>query len=158
MRRINILLGLAALSGCGTSNDQSADHTTARNPDSGAAGMPMHGMPSRAAGSGAMIEAMRTHMRTMQAVSADSIRAGMPMHREMMTSMLAEMTKDMSEMKMPANARWSALMDSVRQDMSNMLGMDANAMAAAMSAHHQRLTRLMDMHQHEMMQRKAPPK
>ena len=157
MRRINILLGLAALSGCGTSN-QSADHTTARNPDSGAAGMPMHGMPSRAAGSGAMIDEMRVHMRTMQAVSADSIRAGMPMHREMMTTMLAEMTRDVSEMKMPANTRWSALMDSVRQDMERMPGMDAAAMAVAMPMHHQRLTRLMDMHQHEMMQHKAPAK
>ena len=155
MRRLKIVLGLAAISGCGKANDQAADHTAARSPDSAMAGMPMQGMPSRAAGSAAMIEEMRKHIRVMQEVSADSMRAAMPMHRAMMDSMLAQMTKEMSEMKMPADAHWSALMDSVRHDMATMPAMDSSVFAKAVPAHHARLMRLMDTH-HDMMQHKPP--
>jgi hypothetical protein len=74
----------------------------------------------------------------------------------MADSMLAQMSKEISDMKMPADARWSALMDSVRREMPRMPAMSASDMAKAMPAHHGRMTRLMDMYQ-EMVQRKPPP-
>lgn len=48
----------------------------------------------------------------------DSLPAAMPMHRRMVSEMLAEMNREMADMKMPADARWSGLMDSLRQDLT----------------------------------------
>jgi len=158
MRHFTSFLLLVSLAGCGRANDQASDSAAReRAADSAATGMAMHGMPARSIGSGAMMEAMRAHLQTMQVMSADSVRAGLPMHRQMTDTLMAQMKMDMSDMKLLADPKWSALMDSVRNDVSRMPEMNSADLAKAVPAHHARLIRLMEMHQN-MMQNKPPPK
>ena len=145
MRYVTAALAFAMLAACGKASDKAtADSASARLADSGMAGMHMTGMPSQGAGSGAMMQQMQANMQMMQGMSPDSMRMMMQIHQQMGDSMLAKMSKEMTDMKMPADARFTALMDSVKADM------------AAMPAHHDRMARLMGMHQ-TMMAHKPPP-
>ena len=106
----------------------------------------MSAMPARAIGSGAMVEQMRVHLQTMRAMTADSLRAALSMHREMVDAMLPQMTREMMQMKLPANPRWHVLMDSVHHDLDDMRGVTGVALDSAVAAHRARLIRLMDLH------------
>lgn len=156
MRFLTVTLAVAAAAACARTSDQSADSPPRRASAAADTGMPMTSMPARAVGSGAMVEQMRAHLRMMQALKADSLRAALSMHATMTDGMLAQMSKDMMDMKIPANRRWSALMDSVHQDLDAMRGMGGGALERAMAAHTARLTRLMAMH-HAMLQPKRGP-
>ena len=158
MRLFRIMFVLAAVSAvaaCGGAPDHSSADSAAGQLALDSSGMPMHSMPSRAIGSGAMMEAMRAHLQTMRIMSADSMRGGLPMHRQMTDTLMAQMKMDMSGMKMPADPKWLALMDSVRNDVSRMQEMNSADLAKAVPAHHARLIRLMEMHQ-KMMPTKPP--
>lgn len=159
MRRAFIMFALLPVAACDLAHEHPAADSiiaAARAPGADTAGTPMHTMPSRAVGSGTMMEEMRATMRAMQSASGDSLRAAIPMHRQMASDMLAQMNKEMADMKMPADASWSGLMDSLRQDLARMPGMSAGEVATLMPAHQGRLTRLMDLH-HETMQHKPAP-
>lgn len=159
MRRVFIMFALLPVAACDLAHEHPAADSiiaAASVAATDTASMPMHTMPARAVGSGTMMEEMRATMRTMQAVSADSVRTAMPMHRQMASDMLAQMNKETSDMKIPADVRWSGLMDSLRQDLARMPGMSAGELATLMPAHHGRLTRLMDLH-HERTQYKPAP-
>lgn len=107
------------------------------------AGMPgMGGM----AGMGGMMDQMMSHMRAMQGTGADSMKAMVPMHRQMVANMLTQMNKEMRDMNMTAEAQWNATVDSLRDDLTRMPDMSAQEMHAFMPAHHDRVMRLMNMH------------
>ncbi|MEX2283436.1 MAG: hypothetical protein WEE89_13215 [Gemmatimonadota bacterium] len=152
MRYIKYLLVMTLLVGCNNAKDESAGDRAAPAAEADTTGMPMQGMPTRAVGSGVMMEQMQQAMKMMETAGADSVHALMPMHRQMADQMLAQMKKEMEGMKMPLDAGWSALMDSVHQDMAAMSGMAAGTMSSAMQAQHARMTRLMDMHRRMMQQ------
>ena len=154
MRFPILALAAAVVVACAKTSAHPADSAAQKVRSAADTGMPMHGMPARAVGSGAMVEQMRMHLQTMQAMKADGMRAQMPMHRQMADSMIAQMASDMANMKMPADPRWSALMDSVRQDLTRMPGMDGAELEKTMAAHHSRLIRLMEMHQKMMAPKK----
>ena len=99
---------------------------------------------------GGSMTAMQAHMRMMQGASADSVRAMMPMHRQMAANMLAQMNREMRDMNMAGDAAWTATVDSVRQDLARM----PEAGAGDMTAHHGRMMRLMEMHQRMMQNMK----
>jgi hypothetical protein len=101
-----LALGLAACGG----RDGSGNAGDSAGGTSTAAGMP--GMQSMG---GPMMEQMQAHM--METANADSMAAMLPMHRQMVGNMLSEMNRQMGQMKMTADARWTALSDSVRQDL-----------------------------------------
>ncbi len=82
----------------------------------------------------------------MQGAGADSVKAMLPMHRRMVANMLAQMTGEMRGMHMPADARWTATVDSLRQDLVHMPEMSGAELKAMMPAHMGRVTRLMDTH------------
>jgi hypothetical protein len=106
--------------------------------------MPMPGMQGM---SGMQrMDSMMARMQQMQGVSADSMRAMMPMHRQMADSALAAMEGDMRAMNVTPDAGWSALADSLRQDMTRMSAMSGSEMMAAMPEHHARMQRLMERH------------
>jgi hypothetical protein len=128
---------LARLAACGGTADR-ADTTAARI-DTGMSGMA--GMMS-----GAMMDSMAAHMRVMDTASATNVQAMLPMHRQMVANMIAQMNSEMRGMKMTADARWTALMDSVRQDLVRMPEMNAQQLKAFVPAHHDRLTLLMRLH------------
>ena len=155
MRFLIPALAVFAVAACAPAHDRSADSATRNALAAPDTGMPMQSMPTRAVGSGAMVEQMRLHLRAMEAMNADSVRMGLPMHVEMTDGMLAQMTREMMQMKMPADPRWSALMDSVHQDLARMPGMNGAELLKTMAEHRARLTRLMEMH-HRMLEQQPP--
>jgi hypothetical protein len=108
-------------------------------------------------GSGALMAQMRQHMMSMQAAHADTGQAALARHR-MGAQMLAQMEKDIEAAKLPVDPGWSALLDSVRQDMATMPGMRGGMMrgqgrgmmSGAMTAHRDRMMRLMDLYENRM--------
>ena len=94
-----------------------------------------------------LVAQMRTHMQAMHGASGDSLKAMLPMHRQMAANMLAEMNREMRQMNMVADPAWTATADSLRQDLVRLPEMGAAELQAAMPAHKARLDRLMGMHQ-----------
>lgn len=153
IERIAALALVGAVVACGGSDRDAAD--TAADPGRGGrtAEMPGmdHGAGMQEGGMGAMMsesmmEQMRSHMEQMQGVSADSLRKLMPAHRQMAANMLAQMNTEMRAMNMPVDSSWSALVDSVRQDLVRMPELAPSEMAAFMAAHQERVRRLMERH------------
>lgn len=114
----------------------------------------MQGMAGGMMGVGVM-DSMQTHMRMMDTISADRMKAMLPVHRQMAANMLSKMSADMRNMNMPADAAWSATADSLRQDLAHMPDMSAAELKVMMPAHHVRMTRLMQMHR-DMASRMKP--
>ena len=88
--------------------------------------------------------------KMMQTMTSDQLAAILPMHRQMVANMLAQMTADMRSMNMPADAAWTATIDSVRQDLIHLPEMTKAELKQAMPAHAARVSRLVQMHK-EMM-------
>ena len=106
----------------------------------------MHGMMSPA-----MMDSMQTHMKKMLGnMSADQMAAMVPMHREMVEAMLSQMTSEARTMNVPANAAWTALSDSVRQDLARLPAMNKNEMKQAMPEQCARVGRLMQTYKKMM--------
>ena len=99
----------------------------------------MHGMMSPA-----MMDSMQTHMKKMLGnMSADQMAAMVPMHRQMVGAMLSQMTTEARAMNVPANAAWTALSDSVRQDLARLPEMKKSELKQAMPEQCARVGRLM---------------
>lgn len=97
-----------------------------------------------------MMDSMQTHMRMMEGVSADQMKAMLPAHRQMVANMLSQLNADMRKMNMKPDAKWTALTDSVRQDLVRMPEMGGGEMRTFMPEHHARVMRLMVMHRSMM--------
>jgi hypothetical protein len=97
-------------------------------------------------GSGDMMQQMEAHMKMMDGAQGDSLRNMANMHRTMAANMLAQMNRDMQQMNMAADAKWTALADSVRQDLTRMPEWNTQEMHVAMPAHVSRMRRLMEIH------------
>jgi hypothetical protein len=159
-RRARRALGLTALlaAACGTGDgagDRSAPADTpaaATRADSGGmAGMPgMSGMAAPAGESARMIGEMTASLRSLDGASGDSLRRALPRHRQRLANMIAEMNREMRDMRMDADAAWSATVDSLRQDLTRMPELGAGELAAAMPAHRARVERLMQSHRQMM--------
>lgn len=145
MKTACMVAAFALVVACGRTADR-PDTTAAASDTGGMAGMT--GMGSMM--SGAMMDSMAAHMRGMDTVSAASLQAMLPMHRQMAANMVAQMNSEMRSMNMPANASWTAIMDSVRQDLVRMPEMNAQQLKAFIPAHHGRITRLMQGHRDMM--------
>jgi hypothetical protein len=70
----------------------------------------------------------------------------LPAHRQMVASMLAQMNQQMRSMNMTGDPHWTALADSLHQDLVRMPEMSPVELEAFMPAHQARATRLMAMH------------
>jgi hypothetical protein len=128
---------------CGGSGEQQGEVAdTAVNDTSDIRGM--EGMSTGE--SQTMMQEMQSHMQLMESARGDSLRNMATMHRQMAANMLAQMNRDMQQMNMAADAKWNALADSVRQDLTGMAEWNMQQMNAAMPAHMSRMRRLMDMH------------
>lgn len=112
--------------------------TPAGNADGGMQGM--GGM------SGGTLDQMDAHMMAMMGAAADSMKALLPEHRQMVANMLAQMGAEMRQMNMKTDAAWDALTDSVRADLTRMPEMSAEDLKTMMESHEGRVRRLMDMH------------
>lgn len=140
------LIFTLALAACG--GPEAAQEGAAAPPAAAPAGeesMPgMEGMSGMQGGG--MMEEMQAHMRSMRDVGGDSLKAMLPMHRQMAANMIAQMNREMRNTNMAADAGWTATVDSLRQDLVRMPEMGAHELQSFMPAHHARLERLMQMH------------
>lgn len=124
---------------------------------------------SSAAAPGAMMQdtlppelrQMRLHLRQMQGVHADSIRAMLPLHRQMFSGMMGHMEGMGGHMRgmpmMHGDTAWTALMDSLHQDMlrlSDVSAMSDEEVERWMAAHRARAMRMLEMY--PAMRRRLP--
>ena len=141
-----LLIG-AVLAGACTGGDE-ADHAALGDTvPAPAPAQPMEGMDGMGGmQSSAMMTQMSSHMEQMRTAGGDSIMRLMPDYRQMSANMLSQMNSEMQDMNMEGDARWNATVDSVRQDLARMPELGADELQALMPAHHERMTRLMEMH------------
>ena len=113
-------------------------------------------MGSHAAmGSMGMMPGMRAHMDSMAQVSPEQMKSMMTSHQEMGSRMLDAMGADMRSMNMKSDAAWTALSDSVRNDLAELPGLSRSALKQRVQGHVGRVKRLMDRHE-EMMTAMSP--
>jgi hypothetical protein len=151
------LLSTAALVACGRSG-KDASGTPTDSISAATAGSldgPSHigrmmdsaSMPGMGAMMGSrMMDSMQTHMRTMEGMSLDRLKAMIPMHRQMVANMLSSFDSSMRQMNMPTDSAWIALRDSISQDVTHMPDLSPSQLRTLIPQHHERLSRLMKMH------------
>lgn len=154
LRRVargSMLFLTAALVACGGREGTQQD-TTAAATDSAMKSMP--GMDSMPGMSGMMSDSimtgMHSHMQMMDSASAASLQGMWPMHQQMLNDMLSRMDNSMRAMNMPADAAWTAMRDSLRQDLTRMQPMTPDQLKRGLPAHHARVMRMMDLHRRMM--------
>ena len=152
-----LLVGALALAGCGGGREraeQSRDSAGMMgHMDSG--GMGMGRMDSGGMGMGnmqgmPMMSGMRAHMDSMMRMSPQQMQAMMAMHEQMMSRMMDGVGADMRGMNMSSTPEWSALTDSVKQDLADVPNLKAQKLSTRMHAHAERVKRLIGMHEKMM--------
>lgn len=116
------LIGAGALGARGKSKNDasttpidSASAGSLEGPRHKGAMMDSASMPGIGAMESRMMDSMQTHVRAMEAMSPDRMKALIPMHRQMVASMVSAFDDSMRQMNMPADAAWTALRDSISQ-------------------------------------------
>jgi hypothetical protein len=143
-----LLVGTLVLAGCGGGGErgeQSRD-TGGMMSDMDSGGMGMGGMESMQ-----MMAGMRAHMDSMMRMSPQQMQGMMAMHEQMMSRMMDGMGSDMRGMKMSTTPEWTALSDSVKQDLADLPNLKGQGLSTRMRAHADRVKRLIAMHE-KMMQ------
>lgn len=126
-------------------------------PSVGGDGHPMDGMqgrmpsgPDSASGNRASTNGLSpevdSQLRTMMSADAATMRTLVPSHRQMVANALAGMNSEMRQMHMTADPGWTALVDSIRQDLVVMPEQDGEALRSMMPAHAARVRQLGVLH------------
>lgn len=68
----------------------------------------------------------------------------------MMSQMMDQMGSDMRQMKMSETPQWSALTDSVKQDLAELPSLKGHTLSTRMRAHADRMRRLIAAHEQMM--------
>lgn len=147
---VTVIAGVL-LTACTAKSEQARDSvaTPAAQVTADSAKNAMAGMPGMG-GNVAATDSMQAHMQTLAAMSADQVAAALPSHRQMVANMLSQMNGDMRSMNMPADAAWTALVDSLRQDLVRFPELSKAQAQQALPAHTARVSRLMQMHKDMM--------
>ena len=93
-----------------------------------------------------MMLMMRAHTDSMAKMSPEQMTRVMARHERMMSQMMDRMGGEMRQMQMAETPEWSALADSVRQDLAELTSLSGNALSSRMQAHAERVRRLIAMH------------
>ncbi len=101
-------------------------------------------------GMSGMMPMMQGHMDSMMGMKPEQMSAAMAGHERMMSQMMDQMGGEMRQMKMSETRGWSALRDSVKQDLAALPALKGQAFSARMRAHADRVRRLMASHQQMM--------
>jgi hypothetical protein len=116
-------------------------------------GMPMDSGEMRGMsgmGKAGMMPMMQAHTDSMMRMKPEQMSGMMATHERMMSQMMDQMGSEMREMKMSETPEWSALSDSVKQDLAELPGLKGQALAARMRAHAGRVQRLLKAHEQMM--------
>ena len=92
------------------------------------------------------MDSMRAEMLNMTAASPEQMKSTMTAHRQLTANMLAQMNSDMWRTIMTGDPAWTAVVDSVRQDLVQLPDPSGAPLTICMNAHDARLERLMSMH------------
>jgi hypothetical protein len=154
-----LVIGALAAAGCKGNGDRSEQPQDSAmmggHMDSG--GMGMGQMDSGGMGMGGMsmpgmqmMSNMRAHVDSMMRMSPQQMQATMAVHQGMMSQLMDGMGADMRSMKMSGTPEWSALTDSVKQDLAELPSLQRQELSARMRAHAERVQRLLAMHEKMM--------
>ena len=156
--KVATLIALVSLVACAGGDERGS----ASMEESSGQGMPMGGTDSMAAmegmpgmgamASGSMMDQMQSRMAMMRGAGDDSLAAVMPMHRQMLANMIAQMNREMRDMGMAPDQEWEATIDSLRSDLRTMPEMTPTEMRSGMESHHARIDRIIRMHRYMMEQ------
>ena len=89
--------------------------------------------------------AVEANMRVMAGARGDQLLNMVPEHRQLVTSMLGQMTREMGSVHTASSAAWMATRDSVNGDLARFPSMRTADLQAMMPGHVARLHRLMQM-------------
>jgi len=148
-----VLVAAIAVAACKGKDQAGASGQSAGQPlgQQGMGGMKMDSMPMGGGNMGmsgsAMMPMMRAHMDSMMRMSPAQMSAMMAAHDRMMSQMMDRMGADMRNMNMSGDAKWNALVDSVKADLAELPGLQGKELSARMKAHGDRVRRLMAMHE-----------
>lgn len=140
-----MIVGVLASAACSKPKEEAAaDTQRGMTMDSGR----MDGMAGM--GGSGMMSMMPAHMDSMMRMKPEQMSGMMAAHERMMSQMMDQMGGEMRQMKMAESPDWSALTDSVRQDLADLPGLKGQALSARMRAHADRVQRLMRAHEQMM--------
>lgn len=137
--RTALVLAALAVGGCSKKAppaDQAADTANSATP------MAMQGMQ--------MMPAMQAHLDSVAAMTPAQLKDAVAAHEDLTSRTMDAMGADMRGMGMQPDSAWSALADSLRQDLAELPALTEAALKARMDAHAGRLKRMMAMHEQMM--------
>ena len=137
LRHVTFPIGIVLLGGCAKTPPADTGTTAAG---------------TTASTTGTAVQRLEAHVRAMEGTSADSTEAMLPEHEALVRATLTQMTDAMHARHVPADARWTATVDSVQQTAAQLPTMTRPQLAAAMPAHRERLMRLITLYR-TLMQR-----
>jgi len=133
--QILAIAGALALVGCGKKKEQLRS------------AMPgMQGMPGMMMRSDSLMPMMRADLDSLARMPSQSASRILQAHEAMASRMLDAMGSDMTMMNMRPASAWTALVDSVKQDLAELPSLSGRALETRVKAHEQRMRRLLDMH------------
>lgn len=150
MKPIHWALVFGAITALGCKREAPPADASRPIAEPGPGGMPMGGMAMGAAG---MMPMMRAHLDSVTRMPAQQMPGMIATHEQMLSQMMDRMGADMRGMHMTGDARWMALMDSVKTDLAELPALQGSDLATRMQSHAARVERLMAMHE-GMMQGK----
>jgi len=123
----------------------------------GTGNMPgMTGMQRMGMRSDSLMPMMRAQLDSLAALSPQGTAGMLTMHEAMASRMLDAMGADMTAMGMKPDPAWTALTDSIKQDLADLPAVSGRALDARLKAHVGRMRRLMAMHESMMQRMKRP--
>jgi hypothetical protein len=146
MRVVHGVLAIAMVTLAACDRKPEAAQAPAAGTAGGMAGMQMamQGMQ--------MMPMMRAHLDSFAGMQPAQMSAMMAAHQDLASRMMDAMGADMRGMGMKPDSAWTALSDSLRQDLADLPGLSGGPLKRRMQAHVGRMQRLMAMHQ-AMMKR-----
>jgi hypothetical protein len=143
--QMTVIVGLLASAACNKPKaEQAADSPAGMKMDSGR----MEGMSGM--GNPAMMPMMQAHTDSIMRMNPEQMSGMMATHERMMSQMMDQMGAEMRQMKMAETPEWSALTDSVKQDLAELPNLKGQALSVRMRAHADRVRRLMAAHERMM--------
>jgi hypothetical protein len=153
--QLTLIVALLALAACNKPKEAPAAGSTSGMPmDSGGmSGMTMDSGQMRGMsgmGGAGMMPMMQAQMDSMMRMKPEQMSGMMAAHERMMSQMMDQMGGEMRQMKMAGTPEWTALTDSVREDLAELPSLKGPALSARMRAHADRVQRLISSHQQMM--------
>ena len=116
----------------------------------------MTGMQGMGMRSDSLMPMMRAHLDSLAAISPQFAAGMLSMHEAMASRMLDAMGADMTAMGMKPDPAWTALTDSIKQDLADLPAVSGRALEVRLKAHIVRMRRLMAMHESMIQRMKRP--